>query len=108
MVREGGVGLGSDVSTSQLTLGRSPGRAAAPHNLEYGAVRRFRMRSEAAPGAQARAPARLDGRPTSDETFLPAFCSCVHIWQTLWPLGNWTDKFSLARSPEVSEPGSLR
>jgi hypothetical protein len=61
VAREGGVGLGSDVSTSQLTLGRSPGRAAAPPNLEYGAVRRFPMRSEAAPGAQARAPARRDG-----------------------------------------------
>ncbi len=60
---------------------------AAPPNLEYGAFRRFPLRSEAPPGAQARAPARHDGRPTSDEAFLPYYCSCVHIFRQLWSGG---------------------
>ena len=71
-------------------------------NLEYGVFRRFPMRLEAALGAQARAPARLDGRPTSDETFLPHYCSCVHIFRTLWAW--WARRTSFQTCPTLGHP----
>jgi hypothetical protein len=59
VVREGGVGRGSGVSTSQQTLGRSPGLAAQPPNLEYVAFRRCPMRGAAPWVAPAQTPALL-------------------------------------------------
>jgi hypothetical protein len=59
IVRKGRVGRGSGVSTSQLTLGRSPGLAAEPPHLKYGAFRRFPMRGAAPWVAPAQAPALL-------------------------------------------------
>ena len=77
------------------------GRGTGP-NLEYGVFRRFPMRLEAALGAQARAPARLDGRPTSDETFLPPYCSYVHILRTLWVRG--AGRTSFQTCPTLGHP----
>jgi hypothetical protein len=55
---------GKNLAPSSAACGRESRRerneGAVVPNLEYGAFRRFPMRSEATPAAQARAPARQD------------------------------------------------
>jgi hypothetical protein len=69
------------------------GDGAVAPSLEYGAFRRFPMRSEAARGGAARAPARHDGPQPATKHF-PRTTILVFIFSEHFGPRDWTDKFS--------------